>query len=125
VLQGQFAGRRLEELNRDEVMALLRECRLRDSDSAMLIEAYLDRIAGEEWRSHSAGQGDSTGAKATPKTAMTTIEARAILGVGPNATADEIRATYHQLMKKLHPDHGGSTFLASQINAAKSALLGD
>jgi DnaJ domain len=54
--------------------------------------------------------------------AMSLDEARAILGVGPTATADEIRAAYTRLMRRAHPDQGGTTGLAAQVNAARDRL---
>ncbi len=62
-------------------------------------------------------------APATPK--MTDSQARKILGVKPNATPDEIRSAYKTLMKKVHPDVGGSDYFAGQLNAAKAFLLGE
>jgi hypothetical protein len=55
---------------------------------------------------------------------MSDEEARRILGVGPNATRDEIKAAYAKLMRVAHPDQGGTTGLAAQINAARDRLLG-
>ncbi|MFZ5748433.1 MAG: DnaJ domain-containing protein [Pseudomonadota bacterium] len=50
-------------------------------------------------------------------------EARAVLGVGPDADADAIRAAHRRLIAAVHPDHGGSPELARQINAARDLLL--
>jgi hypothetical protein len=68
---------------------------------------------------------DQSGARWPGKMAMSEKEARAILDVGPDAKRDEISAAYKRLMKHFHPDmESGSTYLASQINAAKEVLLG-
>ena len=55
--------------------------------------------------------------------AMSAQEARAILGVGPAATPEEIRAAYTRLMRSVHPDKGGTPGLAAQLNAARDRLL--
>ena len=54
---------------------------------------------------------------------MSEAEARSLLGVGPEAGADEIRAAYGRLMRMAHPDRGGTAGLASQLNAARDRLL--
>jgi DnaJ domain len=120
VLQGKFQGHRIEELAPEQVMELLLECRLEDAEGAALLESYLDRVAGADWRQR-AGHGPA----APSDGKMTPDEARAVLGVGADATADDIRAAYHRLMKKIHPDQGGSNYLASKLNAAKAVLLGE
>jgi hypothetical protein len=63
--------------------------------------------------------------RAAPPTAnaLDQAEARAILGVGPQAGRDEILAAYRRLMQFAHPDHGGSTGLAAQLNLARDRLL--
>ena len=55
---------------------------------------------------------------------MTVAQAREILGVSANATRDEIIKAHKRMMQKVHPDRGGSDFLAAQINQAKDTLLG-
>jgi hypothetical protein len=53
---------------------------------------------------------------------MSAEEARSILGVGPDATAAEIDAAYKRLMRVAHPDKGGTSGLAAQLNAARDRL---
>lgn len=56
---------------------------------------------------------------------MSKADARSILGVGPDATPKEIQAAYTRLMRAVHPDKGGTTGLATQLNAARERLLDD
>jgi hypothetical protein len=119
VRRGAFQGRRLNELDRDELIALWRECRAEDAQGASLLEAYFDRIM-PDWRD----SGDSAGtASRRPSDAMTREEAYAVLGLAAGASEAEIREAYHRLMMKIHPDQGGSTYLAAQINRAREVLL--
>jgi hypothetical protein len=126
VLRGQFAGMRLEELAARDLLALLRECRAEDEEGARLLEAYLDRVRPgwqDEMAGASAGAGSGRRGPAPPGGDMSAEEAYAILGLSPGAGADEIREAHHRLMIKLHPDHGGSDYLATQINRARDVLL--
>lgn len=75
------------------------------------------------------GFGSAFAARRTPRASQapprdTSLEeARSILGVGPNATEEEIQAAYTRLMRMAHPDKGGTSGLASQLNAARDRLL--
>lgn len=123
VLEGQFKGARLNELGLSELRALWEECRDGDTQSAALLEAYLDRAHGETWRT--GAQGGRPGAGPRAEGAMTRQEALEVLGLGPDAGRDDIIEAHRRLMQKMHPDRGGSNFLAAKINAAKDLLLGN
>jgi len=120
VLAGTFKGHRLSELQRDQLMRLYRDCRAADPDSAALLQSYLDRVYGETRQS---APGSETGTRPGP-TPMTADEARQILGLGPAASRAEVMAAHRRLIHKLHPDRGGSDYLAAKINEARSVLLG-
>jgi DnaJ domain len=119
VLSGGFAGRTLASLTPSELRALLDEAQRVDPTSESLIEAYLDR-RDPGWRTH--GQREDAG-PAHGDSRMDERTALEILGLERGATGEEIKAAHRKLMGKLHPDRGGSTYLASQINRAKEYLL--
>ena len=122
VLAGSLAGRRLGELDEAALQRLLEECRRSDPDGARLLEAYLDRRS-PGWREHAeTDEHPRPGRDAAG--AMTEEEAYQILGLAPGAAPEEIRRAHRTLMKKLHPDQGGSTYLAARVNQAKEVLLG-
>jgi hypothetical protein len=120
VLAGRFAGARLEELGPADLLALLRECRAADDDSARLLEAYLDRRQ-PDWRDGFGTHGAGNSSDAGPKSDIE--EAYAVLGLAPGADAAAIKEAHRRLMKKVHPDHGGSDYLATKINRARDVLL--
>ncbi len=126
VLDGPFRGRQLGELALDDLLALLQECRVNDPQSATILESYLDRVHGGEWRGteDAAGAGAGGSGAAPGGRMMTFEEAYEILGLQPGAGKDDIREAHRKLMLKNHPDHGGSTYIAAKINQAKELLLG-
>ncbi|CAA7626941.1 molecular chaperone DnaJ [Magnetospirillum sp. UT-4] len=120
VLEGKWRGRRLSSLSLDEAMELWRHIQA-DADSVQVFESWADRT-WPDWRD-TAGVGNAA-EPPPPGSAMTPEEARDILGVGPGAGDDEIKAAHRRLMLANHPDHGGSTWIASRINQARDVLLG-
>lgn len=121
VLKGLFSGRRLETLGIDELTKLWHECRADDDHSGQLIEAYLERMH-PNWRD-SAGAERASGTAQGASGPMSIAEAYSILGLEVGASAKEIHKAHRDLMKRFHPDRGGSTYLASKINEAKDLLL--
>ena len=124
VTEGRFAGRALEELELDDLISLWAECRAEDAQSAAVLEAYLDRTQGEAWREAAAEGGAGPRAPAGAG-AMSQEEACNILGLEPGASRAAVREAHRRLMQKVHPDHGGSNYLAAKINQAKALLLGE
>lgn len=121
VLSGRFAGRDLHTMSIDELMLLHQECAIDDRDSAALIEAYLDRVHGDQWRS----ARNSDRSRPVGHHEITKDEAYQVLGLRPGASRDAIIQAHRRLMQKLHPDRGGSDYLAAEINRAKEILLGN
>jgi hypothetical protein len=120
VLAGRHEGAALNALDLATVIGLMREI---DGDSRNLLMAYLDRRE-PRWREHA--QYDATagnGGGATFGGEMAEQEAYQILGLQPGASAQEITRAHRSLIKKLHPDQGGTTYLAARINQAKEVLL--
>jgi hypothetical protein len=118
VLAGRHQGADLERLDVKTLTAMLSEI---DEESRALLMAYLDR-RDSTWGEYA--QADSTaGRHASSSGKMSEQEAYQILGLQPGANADDISRAHRTLMKKLHPDQGGSTYLAARINEAKEILL--
>ena len=124
VLEGTYSGYRLSDMTLDQLLELLAEANAADAQSASVLQAYLDRAHGEAWHERAEASG-SRSSGPSPQGNMTTEEAYRILGLEPGATDFEIRRHHRDLMKKLHPDHGGSDYLAAKLNEAKETLLGD
>ena len=119
IIKGRFSGKKLENLSIDDLGDLLDEV-YGDDQSLQVLQAYLDRYYGSDWQSQNKGaytKGQQNGA-------MTVEQAHKILNLNVGASKSEIREAHRRLMTKLHPDHGGSNYLAAQINQAKDLLLG-
>ena len=126
VVQGPYAGRQLSAMSTDELLELLRELRVQDKKSTLLLEAYLDRRC-PDWRTRStgnAGPGDRQDDGTAQAGVSSAEDAYRVLGLEPGASDAAIREAYHRLIASVHPDKGGSSFLAAQVNRAKDILLG-
>ena len=119
ILAGPNTGRALGEFELPELMAMVSGF---DAESVSLLESYLDRRF-PAWRQDTQGHAAGGQRRATSSGKMTNEEAYQILGLQPGAGRDEIGRSHRALMKKLHPDQGGSTYLAARVNEAKDTLL--
>jgi hypothetical protein len=118
ILAGRHRGAELDRLDVKTLVAMLSEI---DDESRALLMAYLDRRSAG-WREHA--QGDTAAGRAAAGSGkMSEQEAYQILGLEPGASADVIGQAHRTLMKKFHPDQGGTTYLAARINEAKETLL--
>ena len=120
VLSGQFEGSKLGQLNLEALLQLLRECQ-DDEESVALLQAYLDRVYADTWQQQAGAQGQ----RQTPSGAgeMSREEALRVLGLSSDVGEAEIIEAHRRLMQKLHPDRGGSAYLAARVNLAKDTLL--
>lgn len=124
ILRGRWIGRTLSALSEAELFELLDACAA-DPQSVRVLEAYLDRRLDANWRDRRPTREEAPPHPDRWSDAMSRDEACAVLGVEPDASADEIKAAYRRLMRKVHPDQGGSDELASRVNRARAILLGE
>ena len=137
VVSGMFAGRRLEDLSRSECLRLSEICRDANDDYGMwFLQSYLNRrFAGAAGtRGGAGGRKEEEPAKSrhappppfeSPEDgSMTRERAYATLGLGVGASEAEIHNAHRAMIKKYHPDHGGTDAQAALINRAKDVLLG-
>lgn len=115
VLKGKFAGKNLQDLNPSEFEELTRDCKLNDKESYALLYAF-SAIKG---RNDNFQDQNYTKDKITD---MSEEEAYEILGLENPSSKSEISKAHKRLIQKLHPDRGGSDYLAAKINAAKDKI---
>ena len=118
IVAGPRQGTQLDALDVDTLIGLIGEI---DEESRALLAAYLDRRdAG--WREHAQADA-AAGRSSAPRGPMTHEEAYQILGLESGASTEDIVGAHRTLMKKLHPDLGGTNYLAARVNEAKDTLL--
>lgn len=137
ILKGRFAGQDIETLSPAELVLIWQDYSFADPSSAQILEAYLDRrhptwrddlerqAEGDDGEDSFRSQQRGPRSGASRSGSMTRAEALEILGLQEGASDDDVRSAHRELMKKLHPDRGGSNYLAAQINEAKAILVGD
>ena len=121
VLAGRFTGRTLDGMGDSELLELHEDC-LSDADSRRVLESYLDRRLGADWRNVRRSPPHGSPPRG-PRSDMTREEALAVLGLAEGASVEEIKAAHRRLIQRMHPDVGGSADLAARINRAKDVLL--
>ena len=121
IKKGEKTGQRIESLNLNQLFELLDEAKS-DATSIQLLERFLDKKFDENWRDkyHGTSQDKHYNAATIDRS-----KALDILGLTDPVTRKEIKEAHRRLMLANHPDRGGSTFLATQINEAKDFLLED
>jgi hypothetical protein len=119
IVAGPNAGHLLDEFDLPQLTVMMAGF---DAESVALLESYLDRRF-PAWRQHAQGNAAGGQARSAASGKMTDEEAYQILGLQPGAGRADIGRAHRALMKKLHPDQGGSTYLAARVNEAKDTLL--
>jgi CysZ protein len=122
ILAGPLTGRTLDATETGELLGLLDLCYRTDAESAEALEAYLTHERGQRFQ-EPPPRPDAGRTPPPDRPGMDESEARAILGLTPDAGADEIQTAHRRLIQRLHPDRGGSDYLAAKVNEAKRVLL--
>lgn len=117
VSTGPRAGRKLDDLTLGELLDLHAYYDREDDESRQVFEGYLDQTH-PAWRAKTRRKERRSG-----RETMTRDEALKILGLDEGAGKMEIKKAYHRLMSGVHPDHGGSGYLAAKLNEARDLLL--
>lgn len=115
VTKGPYCGRQLDDMDQRELQQLYQQCAALDDDSRAVLESYLVRRFGDQWQQQSNTAGSTA--------EMSRQEALDILGLKEGASREDIIRAHRSMMQKVHPDRGGSDFLAAKVNAAKDVLI--
>ena len=133
LLDGPQRGQTLDQVSTEDLLDLLERAYLSDAASAEALEVYLEHERGHpvnQARGRTRPQAppaNGQGQRAQPHPPLVRMvpeEAQAVLGIAPGASPEEVRAAHKRLMQRLHPDRGGSAYLAAKINEAKQVLMG-
>ena len=122
VLSGEYTGQPLQSLNEEQLRKLLNYCRQQDKKSTYLLQVFLAKHAhgkAKEWQNGNTQRQSDT----LSPGAMSRDEAAEILGVSVDASKENVSIAHKKLIGKVHPDKGGSDYLASLLNRARDRLL--
>lgn len=121
---GDHQGAVLDQMELNDLLEILSECRREDRESSALLAAYLDQRFGGQWRVGRTDEFAPDGTQTpTGATLMSRQEALLVLGLDGDPLPDEVRNAHRRLIQKLHPDRGGTDYLAAKINQAKDVLI--
>jgi hypothetical protein len=116
IISGDYSGKKLRELSQDELKLLSQQYKTVDKESYVLLQAYLIRSGSNNDQAYQQYNPDNFNELTEP-------EAYEILGLPNTASKDEVVKAHKRLMQRMHPDRGGSDYLAAKINAAKDQLV--
>ena len=117
VLRGEYRNRRLSSLQRHDLDKLLEVLRSQDRKGFLLLQSYLLMRFRQSFQRQDANRQQAAMGE------MSKEEALRILGLDDGADEEAIKTAHKQLMQKLHPDRGGSSYLSAKINEARDFLL--
>lgn len=120
ITAGAFSGKKLSALSIDDIKLLYQECQKHDPEGVRLLQAYVARERSAEWQNAPQDEHNENSSGAPE---VSVREAYDILGLAAGASRKDIVQAHRSLMGKLHPDKGGSNYLAVKVNAAKKVLL--
>ena len=125
VLEGILSGLKIESLNLETLLCLLATCNQHDPQGARVLKTFIQRKFPEnsDWAREPNGGNGANEETTRSSGHMTRIHALEVLGLQEGASAQEIVDAHRRLMQKMHPDRGGSSYLAAEINHAKGVLL--
>ena len=116
IISGDYNGKKLSELSQDELKQLSQQYKTVDKESYVLLQAYLIRSGSSNDQAYQQYNPDNFNQ-------LSEAEAYEILGLPKTASKDEVVKAHKRLMQRMHPDRGGSDYLAAKINAAKDQLV--
>ena len=123
ILSGKLQGQALSSLTLHELLTYHAEIQM-DEESVKLIETFLES-AHPDWRDQENENSNCGEKTSSPSTKLSRDEAYELLGLEAGCSEADIRSAYHRLIKRVHPDTGGSAALTAQITKARDRLLGD